>query len=120
MNRARKRVDESCSAEIEVDGRAKASTLTYPKARSASGPGSAQKVLTHPEISSGEPRLLLLLPPSLLLLLMRVEKRNRRGASLVTLHVQGQVIGAREAAVAMVALEGLGARVLPVVSRQLV
>lgn len=39
---------------------------------------------------------------------------------LVTLHVQGQVVGAREAAAAGDALEGLGPGVFPVVSGELV
>ena len=39
---------------------------------------------------------------------------------LVSLHVEGQVVGAREAAAADGALEGLGPRVLPEVARQLV
>lgn len=39
---------------------------------------------------------------------------------LVALHVQRQVVGAGEAAVAHPALERLGARVLPVVAGQLV
>lgn len=40
--------------------------------------------------------------------------------ALVSLHVQGQVVRAREAAAAHGALERLGARVLPEVARQLV
>lgn len=43
-----------------------------------------------------------------------------RGSVLVALHVQRQVVGAGEAAVAHPALERLGARVLPVVAGQLV
>lgn len=39
---------------------------------------------------------------------------------LVALHVQGQVVGAREAAAAGDALEGLGSGVLPVVSGELI
>lgn len=39
---------------------------------------------------------------------------------LVTLHVQGQVVGAREAAAAGDALEGFGSGVFPVVSGELV
>lgn len=47
--------------------------------------------------------------------------RNHPSApSEVPLHVQGQVVRAREAAVAHPALERLGARVLPVVAGQLV
>jgi hypothetical protein len=38
----------------------------------------------------------------------------------VAFHVQREVIRAREAAVTMPALEGFGARVFPVVARQLV
>ena len=41
-------------------------------------------------------------------------------ASSVSLHVQGQVVAARERPRAEVALEGLGPGVLPVVPRQLV
>ena len=40
--------------------------------------------------------------------------------SLVALEVEGEVVGAREAAIAVHALERLGARVLAVVARQLV
>lgn len=43
-----------------------------------------------------------------------------RRSVLVPFHVQRQVVGAREAAVADGALEGLGARVLAVVTRELV
>lgn len=43
-----------------------------------------------------------------------------RASVLVPLHVQRQVVGAREAAAAHGALERLGPRVLPVVARQLV
>lgn len=39
---------------------------------------------------------------------------------LVPLHVEGEVVGPGEAAVALAALEGLDARVLPQVPRQLV
>lgn len=46
--------------------------------------------------------------------------RLARGSALVTLHVQRQVVGAGEAAVAHPALERLGTRVLPVVAGQLV
>jgi len=41
-------------------------------------------------------------------------------ASLMSLHVQGQVVRSGEGSVAEVTLEGLGARVLPVVTSQLV
>jgi len=40
--------------------------------------------------------------------------------SLMSLHVQGQVVRSGEGSVAEVTLEGLGARVLPVVTSQLV
>lgn len=40
--------------------------------------------------------------------------------SLVALQVEGQMIGARETAIAVAALEGLGTRVLPVMPRELV
>lgn len=42
------------------------------------------------------------------------------GLTLVALHVQGQVVGAGEAAAAGDALKGLGPRVFPVVSGQFV
>lgn len=49
------------------------------------------------------------------------QARGPRSSSvLVPLHVQGQVVGAGEAAVAHPALERLGPGVLPVVARQLV
>lgn len=38
----------------------------------------------------------------------------------MSLHVEGEVVGAREGALAHLALEGLGARVLTIVTRQLV
>ena len=45
--------------------------------------------------------------------------RSRSPASM-SLHVQGQVVRSGEGSVAEVTLEGLGARVLPVVTSQLV
>ena len=41
-------------------------------------------------------------------------------ASLMSLHVQGQVVRSGEGSVAEVTLEGLGARVLPIVTGQLI
>lgn len=52
---------------------------------------------------------------------MTARARSPRSSSvLVPLHVQGQVVGAGEAAVAHPALEWLGPGVLPVVARQLI
>lgn len=45
---------------------------------------------------------------------------GQAGSVLVPLHVQRQVVGAREAAVAHSALKGLGARVLAVMACELV
>lgn len=51
---------------------------------------------------------------------LRGVRRSAQCSVLVSLHVQRQVVGAGEAAVAHPALERLGTRVLPVVAGQLV
>lgn len=51
---------------------------------------------------------------------LRGVRRSAQRSVLVSLHVQRQVVGAGEAAVAHPALERLGTRVLPVVAGQLV